>query len=211
MTSAVRFGHFTFDYNSRLLLWNGAPRQLSSNAQDVLHALIAARPRTVSRHDLLAIDSNLDAVIDELRRALGDDARERRFIRTVDAFGFAFCDEVSDAFPVHIAATLACGGHSYPLVNGENIVGRGAGSNILIAHHAVSRRHARITVSPSEIVIEDLGSTNGTFVDGSKVVGRTAIMPASVIVFGTVGARVTLRTPSANGLSPGFLPDLIPV
>src|ERR1051326_417052 len=96
MTSAVRFGHFTFDYNSRLLLWNGAPRQLSSNAQDVLHALIAARPRTVSRHDLLAIDSNLDAVIDELRRALGDDARERRFIRTVDAFGFAFCDEVSD-------------------------------------------------------------------------------------------------------------------
>jgi len=211
MASAVpvRFGHFTFDYNSRLLLWNGAPRHLSPKAQELLHVLIASRPRALSRQELFealwpntfVAESNLASVMNELRRALGDDAREPRLIRTVHSFGYAFCGEITNALPVHAAATLTCDGQSYPLVNGENIVGRGAGATIPLPHRAVSRRHARIHVSPSEISIEDLGSTNGTFVDGAPVRERTVITKDSFLVFGAVGARITPRFHSSTTAS----------
>jgi len=205
----VRFGHFTFDYSSRLLLWNGAPRHLSPKAQELLNVLIASRPRALSRQELFealwpqtfVAESNLASIMNELRRALGDDAREPRFIRTVHSYGYAFCGEITDALPVHAAATLVCDGQSYPLVNGENIVGRGAGSNIALPHRAVSRRHARINVSPSEMSIEDLGSTNGTFVNGAPVRERIVITPESFLVFGAIGARITPRCNSSTTAS----------
>ena len=52
-------------------------------------------------------------------------------------------------------------------------IGRHPGNDIVIAHRAVSGQHAAITVSASDIQVEDLGSTNGTFVNGRRVARHT--------------------------------------
>jgi len=50
-------------------------------------------------------------------------------------------------------------------------IGRDDQCDVQVAETLVSRRHARITWSGTEYIVEDLGSTNGTFVDGERVVG----------------------------------------
>lgn len=49
------------------------------------------------------------------------------------------------------------------------VLGRGAGCDIQLTDSEVSRRHAMLEIRGEEVSIKDLGSTNGTFVDGVKV------------------------------------------
>ena len=58
---------------------------------------------------------------------------------------------------------------SHPLVNREMTIGRENEADIVIALGSISRRHARIFPHNEEFIIEDLGSTNGTFVNGVRV------------------------------------------
>ena len=58
---------------------------------------------------------------------------------------------------------------SHPLVNREMIIGREKDADIVIALGSISRRHARIFPHNEEFIIEDLSSTNGTFVNGVRV------------------------------------------
>lgn len=61
-------------------------------------------------------------------------------------------------------------GGEFPLnVNKQIIIGRSSELDMVLVEDMVSRRHAKIDVSIGGITIEDLGSTNGTFVNGEKV------------------------------------------
>lgn len=61
-------------------------------------------------------------------------------------------------------------GGEYPLAEGQEIVvGRSSELDMVLVEEMVSRKHARIALSDGVISIEDLGSTNGTFVNGEKV------------------------------------------
>ncbi|MBK8251233.1 MAG: DUF4388 domain-containing protein [Polyangiaceae bacterium] len=61
-------------------------------------------------------------------------------------------------------------GSEYALTDsGEMLVGRSGDVQIVLSEDMVSRRHARITFDGQRITIEDLGSTNGTFVNGEKI------------------------------------------
>ncbi len=61
-------------------------------------------------------------------------------------------------------------GGEYPLVEGQElIIGRSSELDMVLVEEMVSRKHARIALSDGTISIEDLGSTNGTFVNGEKV------------------------------------------
>jgi ABC-type multidrug transport system ATPase subunit len=63
-------------------------------------------------------------------------------------------------------------------------VGRLAECDVCIDSPVVSRQHARLVVEPGAgCFLEDLGSTNGTFVDGQRVQGRTALAPGSRVQF----------------------------
>ena len=57
-------------------------------------------------------------------------------------------------------------GLAYVLGPGETVVGRGTDSDIFLEDITVSRHHARFTVDDSGLRVEDLGSTNGTYVNG---------------------------------------------
>lgn len=62
--------------------------------------------------------------------------------------------------------------HAIYVLSESVILGRSANADIQILDRSVSRQHARILVSSDEVLLEDLGSHNGTFVHGLKVVRR---------------------------------------
>jgi hypothetical protein len=65
-------------------------------------------------------------------------------------------------------------GGEYPLAEGQEIViGRSSELDMVLVEEMVSRKHARIALTGGTISIEDLGSTNGTFVNGEKVQAGT--------------------------------------
>ncbi len=75
-------------------------------------------------------------------------------------------------------------GQEFPLP-GEATVGRAAGCAVLLTGDSfVSQIHARVFRSDGDIWVEDLGSTNGTFVNGRKVGAAVAVRPGDTIQFG---------------------------
>lgn len=61
-------------------------------------------------------------------------------------------------------------GGEYPLQEtGELVIGRSSELDMVLIEDMVSRKHAKISLAPGQITIADLGSTNGTFVNGEKV------------------------------------------
>jgi Inner membrane component of T3SS, cytoplasmic domain/Domain of unknown function (DUF4388) len=76
---------------------------------------------------------------------------------------------VSDGYALKFISGKYQGGE-FPL-NGDKqlIIGRSSELDIVLVEDMVSRKHAKITLAQGKISIEDLGSTNGTFVNGEKV------------------------------------------
>ena len=74
-------------------------------------------------------------------------------------------------------------------VNGPVIVGRSPGADIVIGAGYVSARHARFTLMGQNLFVEDLGSTNGTAVNGQLTSGPTALKNKDVIAIGDVAIR----------------------
>jgi len=60
-------------------------------------------------------------------------------------------------------------GQSFNLVEGDNIVGRGSGCDVQTNVEGVSKQHFKITVNDTKCYIQDLGSSNGTFINGKLV------------------------------------------
>jgi DNA-binding winged helix-turn-helix (wHTH) protein len=202
----ARFAQFTIDSETRQLLSDGREIHLSPKAFDLLCALIETRPKVVEKADLHAriwpntfvVDANLNILIGEIRRALGDIAQGSRFIRTVHGVGYAFCGTASDDPRPRSDRDLFCWvvwkGRSYRLAEGDNIIGRDPRSDLWLDADGVSRRHAIIRVDSNNrrAKLEDLGSTNGTFVERASVEGEVALSDGDLIQVGTVDLTVHL-------------------
>jgi hypothetical protein len=88
-------------------------------------------------------------------------------------------------------------GGEFPLgLAPEIIVGRSSDLDMVLVEDMVSRRHAHITVSDQSIVIEDLGSTNGTFVNGEKI-SRASLKEGDRVLIGTSILKVVSVDPNA--------------
>ena len=60
-------------------------------------------------------------------------------------------------------------GAEYTISTSRTVIGRGTGSDIIVDDPAISRMHAAIEFSEARFVLRDLGSKNGTFLDGKSI------------------------------------------
>ena len=75
-------------------------------------------------------------------------------------------------------------GASFIIEGDQLTVGRDSTNEIVINDAEISRRHARLTFQGGKYVIEDLGSTNGTFVNGQRLAGPRVLKAGEVVSFG---------------------------
>ena len=195
----THFEPFTLDTGTRELLKEGQPVHLSPKAFDVLALLVERRPNVVSKKDfdvriwpgVFVTEANLSVIVSEIRRALGDTPRDQLFIRTIDRVGYAFSGRgtESPAEAPGAAHTPQCrlswpAGHAVLSV-GEHVIGRNPACSVWLDFDGVSRKHARVKIDAEHRAqVEDLGSTNGTFVRGVAIEGPTALRDGDVIQVG---------------------------
>ncbi len=79
------------------------------------------------------------------------------------------------------------------VVTGPVIVGRSPGADIVIAASYVSGRHAQFRLMGQNLFVEDLGSTNGTFVNGNRISAPAALKNNDVVSVGDVSIRVRFK------------------
>jgi len=77
-------------------------------------------------------------------------------------------------------------GKRYPLVDAETTVGRVPPAQVVIAEASISRSHATLHQTDKGVEVEDLGSTNGTFVNDAKTQGRATLKDGDIIRLGTI-------------------------
>ncbi len=75
-------------------------------------------------------------------------------------------------------------GKAFPLEKPEMFIGRDLANEIVINDPEVSRRHARLYLQNNYYVLEDMGSTNGTSVNGQRLTGPYLLRPGEQITFG---------------------------
>ncbi len=76
-------------------------------------------------------------------------------------------------------------GQVFQVGSGSALIGRAADNQIYLADPAVSKQHARITRQPQGFCIEDLGSANGTFVNGRRIISPVLLRPGDRVQIGT--------------------------
>jgi DNA-binding winged helix-turn-helix (wHTH) protein len=209
----LRFGDFILDAQCCQLLRDGAQIHLSPKAFRLLEVLIDHSPAVVTKQQLLdevwegqiVEEENIKNLIAELRKALRDDRSGAPLIRTAHRRGYAFCGEVraADRQPSPMWF-LDSGDDVYP-IRGSAVIGRNPDCEIRMRSGSVSRLHARLTISPSGVMIEDLGSRNGTVVAGQRIDQPTAVVSGDVIKIGTVA--FTLRHDSQQTSTIPLLSD----
>jgi DNA-binding winged helix-turn-helix (wHTH) protein len=198
---ALTFGDFSVDFAQRLLVGPGGEIRLGNKEFDLLQLLIEQRPRALSKDaifarlwpDTFVTEGNVATLVTGLRFALGDDAKTPRFIRTVYGFGYAFIGDIVEPPAAHGDSlarwTLLYENQFIPLCPGVHIVGRFGSDVIVVPDPSVSRRHARLTVAGDTLMIEDLGSKNGTWIGESRVDAPTFVQSGAPILLGSQSVR----------------------
>jgi len=99
-------------------------------------------------------------------------------------------------------------GQRYPIGEELLTIGRAPDNTIVIKDARISRYHARVRLAPGGIVVEDLGSTNGTFVNGSLLTGPHRLSADERI---TLADYVTFRFVAATDASAAPTPHVWPI
>jgi DNA-binding winged helix-turn-helix (wHTH) protein len=178
--------------------------QLRPRAMDVLACLALQGGELASKRHLIdtvwrtefVSDHVLTQVIAELRAALGDNARNPSYIENIPRRGYRL---VASLTPIESAGPAATGPSlpfrlegeegDYPLAQGTNLIGRTADAVVLIDRTEVSRCHARIVVEGTAATLEDLGSKNGTYLNGQRLRQPSPLTDGDEIWIGRSVAR----------------------
>ncbi|HXY96907.1 MAG TPA: FHA domain-containing protein [Steroidobacteraceae bacterium] len=204
----LKFGDCVLDLGARQLERANEVVPLEPKMYELLEVLIKRRPAVVTNNELdellwprvYVARTSLTRLVSELRAVLGDTPRDSRIIRTVYKTGYAFCCAVTSlpatrSSPATIEVLWMR--QSVPLADGEHIAGRDAECSLIVDGTTVSRRHARITVAHGTATIEDLDSTNGTFVNAARISAPTRLVPGDEFALGSEVLRVRSRSASA--------------
>jgi hypothetical protein len=100
-----------------------------------------------------------------------------------------------------IVASGKSAGRSIAIKRNKLLIGRAEQCDVRPLSEEVSRRHCAITVGPAEVWVEDLGSRNGTFVNGTKITERTKVVDGDIVRVASLELKVscTAPTPQAGG------------
>ncbi len=201
----IQIGECIFDSMRREVRRGDETLHLSPKAFELLGVLLAERPRALSKDQLFerlwpnsfVTEASLAGLVAEIRRELGDDARDPRYLRTVHGYGYAFsADGVRAAADDGGVYRLLWGVREVPLAGGENLLGREATAAVSIDDATVSRHHARIVIDRGRAVLEDLGSKNGTWLRGARIATSQPLSDGDQIRVGSV--PMTFRCFSAE-------------
>lgn len=194
-----RLGEWLVDPSLNRLSSGTEIRQLEPKIMDVLVFLAERAGKVVSKQQIIdavwakrfVAESVLSRAIAEIRRALGDAPRSPRFLETISKRGYRLLAPVAPAargmsLPEQTLSSflVLIGDEEVCLVEGENIIGRGDEARVRLASQKASRRHARIVVDSGRALLEDLGSKNGTWLRGEKVLTPTELADGDEIVIG---------------------------
>jgi serine phosphatase RsbU (regulator of sigma subunit) len=100
--------------------------------------------------------------------------------------------------PLALVGTVNDRTISYALKEGTIAIGRSAESDLRLEHPSVSRKHAELVVDADGIRISDLGSRNGTVVNGAKITAPTEIHEGDEIKLSDVTLRIVGAQPAAQ-------------
>lgn len=98
-------------------------------------------------------------------------------------------------------------GKLFPLAPGSYPIGRDPENLIIINHPEVSRKHAILSYENDTFLIEDLGSLNGTYIDGEQIVGTQFIEPGAIVGFGGI-VTASIQPAPVETLLPPMLDDV---
>jgi pSer/pThr/pTyr-binding forkhead associated (FHA) protein len=105
-----------------------------------------------------------------------------------------------------VVLTQSMAGRSVELTAERTTVGRVEENAFQIAEPSVSSRHAEILLRGSDIVVKDLGSTNGTFINGEKIT-EAVLKPGQTLRLGNIELKLDVPgAPAALGAAPSATP-----
>jgi len=181
---AFRLGAWLVEPTLDRISRDGRVVRLRPRAMDVLACLALEAGELASKQNLIdavwrtefVSDHALTQVIAELRAALGDDARNPTYIENIPRRGYRLVTAVTpvatSAPPtrdISIPFKLQGEDCDHSLSQGPNIIGRTPEADISVDRTEVSRCHAKIVVAGTTATIEDLGSKNGTYLNGQRL------------------------------------------
>src|SRR5205809_373109 len=88
-------------------------------------------------------------------------------------------------------------GRTFELKGEKTTVGRVSDNMFEIPEASVSSHHAEIHLRGNEVLIKDLNSTNGTFINGEKIASEAVLKPGQILRLGVVEMRLETSDPSA--------------
>ena len=86
-------------------------------------------------------------------------------------------------------------GREIPVSDGDVVLGRSHSAGIRIDEETVSRSHALLSIREGRAVVRDLGSSNGLFVNGRKVVGQAPVADGDTILLGSAALVLSILAP----------------
>lgn len=157
---------------------------------------------SVSRADLDRFEGFTDALVQELAESARQHAANEgySFSGPVEVELFESkrlkagrVDIVASFFEGDVRPTLVVpDGQPLTISHSPIVIGRMPECSVVLGDTNVSRRHAQVALEDGSIVVTDLGSTNGTFVNGKRVT-RATVRPGDELTIGTSRLRVEVR------------------
>jgi DNA-binding winged helix-turn-helix (wHTH) protein len=209
----VQFAGFFFDEDRRQLRRGGELLHLEPKAFDLLALLLSRRPKAVSKAEIheaiwpgaYISESSLPGLVGDLRGMLGDDPKAPRFIRTVPRYGYAFCADavVGGAAVPAPRWTAHWASRAVPLPDGEHLIGRGQDCRIRSDSPRVSRHHALVRITSERLLVDDLGSRNGTWLHGRRIAGTAELSSGDAVRVGPEEIRFVIEGDDESTIADG--------